>query len=162
MNYKEKQSVEKLSEKVTELVNQNIQHKKQITELVEKLNQKVDQKKIPLEMEKRVLSSVENAIHESLIKALTGYNNPLEKIAHSVVEEYSESISSIIRQKVGEEIDSLDFKALVGEEFRKKLSKAAIAGADGVVDKEFNKLKKDPVFRSKLTIAINNLIESHV
>lgn len=158
MTNAEQQSIKQLNETLAQIRLENQEFKNQIKDLVEKLQTKVDNKHIPISLEAQIVNSVKDSLSESIVRSLEGYNSPLQGIVTTVIQEHSIEIKSIFEKMVKKEIDTAEFSKDLESQFRKKLAQSVISGVDGIVDKEFNNLKQNPVFRSELTLLINDLI----
>ena len=126
---------------------------------LKEVENKVEQKHIPLNLESEVVRSVQSSIQKSFNDALGGYNSPLQKYAINVVAKYQSSIESVFDEVVQESIKTDEFKQRVREVLLHKIAKTMISGIDGSVDKVINQMKQDTVFRSRLTLSVNSLVD---
>lgn len=159
MTTKEQQTIDQLFQTVSSLREENRIFKQSISELVDKMNSKVDAKHLPLSLEQNILATMNQAMSKSISDALGGYSSPLNKYAINVVERYENQIKSVFDSIVSESIQTEDFKDSIREVLLNKITKTMIAGVDGSVDKVVVQMKNDPVFRSKLTLFVNNLAD---
>lgn len=159
MTTKEQQTVDQLYKIITEQ-RAGFQEFKQAMELkVASLEKQVEQKHIPLSLETEVVNAAQNAITTALSAAMTGYGSPLTKYATNVVAKYQNSLEAIFDDAVREGIKTDEFKARVREVMITKIAKTMISGVDGSIDKTINLMKQDQVFRSRLTLSVNALVE---
>jgi Fe2+ transport system protein B len=159
MTTKEQQSIDSLHKAIQEFKNANDKFREDVKVLVEGMNKKVDEKHLPLSLEKQVHVSIEAALSKSLSDAMSGYNSPLLKYAHNVVAKYQTQIEKVFDEVVQEGIASAEFKERVREVLLHKIAKTIISGIDGSVDKTINLMKQDQVFRGRLTLAVNDLVQ---
>jgi Fe2+ transport system protein B len=159
MTSKEQQSIDSLHKAIQEFKNANDKFREDVKVLVEGMNKKVDEKHLPLSLEKQVHVSIEAALSKSLSDAMSGYNSPLLKYAHNVVAKYQTQIEKVFDEVVQEGIASAEFKERVREVLLHKIAKTIISGIDGSVDKTINLMKQDQVFRGRLTLAVNDLVQ---
>lgn len=154
---------QKIIQQVAELMQQirveNNNFRNDIASQIQAINAKVDKKHLPLTLEQDVLSAVNGAIAKGMADALSNsYNSPLVQYAKNVVENYKGEIEAIFNKVVDEGIRTDEFKSRVREVLLNKIAKTVISGIDGSVDKTINLMKQDAVFRSKLTLAVNGVV----
>jgi hypothetical protein len=160
MNIKEQQSVDLLLKIIQDLKTENQKFREDVSKQVEAISNKVEEKHLPLNLENQVVFSVQSAISKGLSEALSNnYNSPLVKYAQNVVAKYQKDIEAIFDKVVDEGIKSDEFKVRVREVLLHKIAKTITSGIDGSIDKTVNQMKQDAVFRSKLTLAVNGLVE---
>jgi ribosomal protein S17E len=127
------------------------------------MDEKVNKTLLPLSLEKEVGYAVNDTIRESLKKALSdNYNSPLKKYAENIINQHQEEIESIFEKIVSEEIASEYFYNDVKQALLQKIAKTVINGIDGNIDKVLNQLKQDNIFRSKLVLMVNKLVEEFI
>lgn len=159
MTNKEQQTVDQLCKIITDQ-RASFQEFKQAMELkVASLEKQVEQKHIPLSLESEVVNAAQNAITTALAAAMTGYGSPLAKYATNVVAKYQNSLEAIFDDAVRDGIKTDEFKQRVREVMITKIAKTMISGVDGSIDKTINLMKQDQVFRSRLTLSVNTLVE---
>ncbi len=159
MTTAEQKSINSLYTIVNELKIENATFRNGISSAVECLDKKVDQKFLPLSLEGEIVKAVNASISKSFTDALSGYNSPLQKYALNVVAKYQSSIEGVFDEVVCEAIKTDEFKQRVREVLLHKIAKTMISGIDGSVDKTVNQMKQDSIFRSRLTLAVNGLVE---
>jgi hypothetical protein len=162
MTNKEQQTVDQLYGLVRELKASNDQFKVAMDAKVSLLEKQLEQKHFPLSLETEVVKAAQNAISTALASAMTGYNSPLTKYATNVVAKYQNSLEAIFDDAVREGINTDEFKVRVREVMLSKIAKTMISGVDGSIDKTINLMKQDAVFRSRLTLAVNALVEEFI
>ena len=107
----------------------------------------------------QLMKAVDASLTKAMHEALTGYNSPLTKYAHNVVEKYKFQIESVFDEVVKEAIGTNEFKQRVREVMLHKIAKTMISGIDGSIDKTITAMKQDQVFRSRLTLSVNTLVD---
>lgn len=110
-------------------------------------------------LEKEILQMVQKATAECIKTTLTGYNSPLTKLITQVVESHSAELRGIISSSFEQVIRTDDFKQSIVNAFSHKVSRAIISNNDGLFDKVSNELKQDAIFKSKMSIAVSNVVE---
>jgi len=158
MNTKEQKTIEDLFELIKQLKIQN----ENLNLKFQNLEKQVEQNHLPLNLEKQIEHSLNDVLIESFKKSLTGYNSPLDKYANNIISKYQNSIESTFDKIVSEGINTNEFQIVCKEELLKKIAKTIISGIDGSVDKVINQIKQDSVFRSKLTLFVNNLVSEFI
>jgi len=156
MTPKEQQT---LLESIKLLQEENKKFREDTLKIVEALKEKVENKFELPNLEKQIVDSIQVSLQKSITDSLSGYNSPLGKFATNVVNKYSQQIESIFSDDVGEVITTNEFKQKIRETLLLKITKTMLSGVDGSVEKIVNLMKQDMVFRSKLILVINNIVE---
>lgn len=159
MTTKEQQTVDSLLKAIQDLRTENAKFREDAKNQIEAINVKVDKKHTPIHLGNDILGVVQSSITESVKSVLTGYNSPLNKLITSVVDENSTELRSIISDSFTTVIRLGDFKASIIDAFSHKVSRAIISNNDGLFDKVSNELKQDAIFKSKMSIAVANVVE---
>lgn len=159
MNTAEQKTVNDLYKMASDLREANTKLREEVEMRVKYLENKVEQKHIPLNLEDEVKNAVHAAINKAFTDALGGYNSPLQKYALNVVAKYQSSIEAVFDEVVKESINTDEFKQRVREVLLHKIAKTMISGIDGSVDKTVNAMKQDSIFRSRLTLSVNSLVD---
>lgn len=159
MTTKEQQTVDSLLKAIQDLRTENAKFREDAKNQIEAINVKVDKKHTPIHLENDILGVVQSSITESVKSVLTGCNSPLNKLITSVVDENSTELRSIISDSFTTVIRLGDFKASIIDAFSHKVSRAIISNNDGLFDKVSNELKQDAIFKSKMSIAVANVVE---
>jgi len=162
MTAKEEQTINSLLKSVNDLRTDNIQFREYINKQVESINNKVEQKHLPITLENQVISSVSSAVHKATTEALSGYNGVIQKYATKAIEPFESQIISIFSNCIKESITSGEITKLAKTELLHKIVKTVISGIDGSVDKVITQMKQDSIFRSKLTLFVNQLVEEFI
>lgn len=159
MTAKEEKALLEIGQMIGQIAKENQLYRELLTKKTNELEDEVKKKHLPVMMEDEIMKTVDASLSKALEAALTGYNSPLTKYATNVVEKYKTEIESIFSEVVGEAIKTDEFKARVREVLIGKIAKTMIAGVDGSIDKTVNLMKQDQVFRSRLTLSINGLVD---
>lgn len=162
MTAREQQNIDNINQAIKELREENKVFKEATLILVNSLKEKVENKHVPLSLEQSIIQASQGAIQKAINDTLGGYNSPLQKYITVSIEKYDKKIIQLLEESFAEEIGKDEFKRLAKEELLHKVVKSIISGIDGSVDKVVNQLKQDSVFRSKLVLFTNNLIEEFI
>lgn len=159
MTRDEQKSLDKLAELYSKNSMQIEEFTGTITQLVNNINAKVDQKHTPIQLESDILQATQKAVVDSIDKCLTAYGSPLQKLIVEVVESHSVQLKQIISDSFNLVIQKDEFKQSIINAFSHKVARTIISNNEGLFDKVSNQLKQDQVFRSKLTLAVSNVVE---
>lgn len=159
MTANEQKAVERVYLLLSQIREENNKFREDVTAKVTTVTEKVDKKHIPLQLEDEIMKAVDASLSKALHDALTGYNSPLTKYAANVVSKYQSQIESLFDDVVKEGIQTDEFKQRVREVLLNKIAKTMISGVDGSIDKTINLMKQDQVFRSRLTLSVNMLVD---
>ena len=159
MNKEEKEFLEKQNKTISNLLQSNENFKNEISTLIAKMNEKVEQKHVPIQLENNILSTVQIALNKAIENALTGYDSPLTALVKQVINSHSVELKEIISTSFNQVIQTDDFKKSIVSAFSHKVAKTIISNNDGLFDKVANELKNDAVFKSKMAIAVSNVVE---
>jgi hypothetical protein len=158
MTIKEQQTIDDLYRAVREMRACNENNRNELKQMVESMNAKVERKTNPIYFEADIMRVTQQAISESISKALTGYDSPMIKLVKSVIEERSTILQEIISSSFDEVIKTDDFKASIVSGFSHKVARTIISNNDGLFDKVANELKQDAMFKAKMALAVANVV----
>lgn len=158
MTIKEQQTIDQLLSVVKDLREENRMFRNDITDLVSQINSKTEKKHLPVTLEQEILTTAQIAINDSIKSVLTGYNSPLSKLVLEVVNSYNAELKEIISSSFNQVIKLPEFKQSIVSAFSHKVSRTIISNNDGLFDKVSNELKQDAVFKSKMALAVNNVV----
>ncbi len=154
MNKKETEAIDQLTSLISSF-------KESCTSLISSFNGrlqalevKTDKKYEPINLEKQILSSATNGIEAAIKSTLVGYNNPLNNLVLSVVNDNSSFLRQIISDSFTEVIRKEEFKQSIINAFSHKVARTIISNNDRLFDKVSNELKQDQIFKSKMTLAV--------
>lgn len=159
MTAKELSAIERLLDSVSKLREENNKFREDVKNQVSVLKSQVEKKHVPLNLEQSILNNVQLSIGEAILKSMTGYDSPLLKLTKEVVESRSPELRAIIGESFNQVIETGNFKAAIVDAFSHKVARTIISNNDGLFDKVANELKNDNVFRSKMTLAVANVVE---
>lgn len=159
MTTTEQKTVNDLYKIASDLRDANNKLRDEVEQRIKNIENKVEQKHIPLMLEDEVQKAVHSSIQKAFNDALGGYNSPLQKYALNVVAKYQTNIENVFDEVVKEAIKTDEFKQRVREVLLHKIAKTMISGIEGSVDKTINQMKQDSVFRSRLTLSVNSLVD---
>lgn len=159
MTTKEQRTIDNLFKVVQDLRSENQKFREDIKLQVEAINGKTEKKHLPIYLEQDILKAAQQAINESVIKALTaGYDSPMIKLVKSVVDENSTELRALISDSFVQVIRKDEFKQAIVSAFSHKVARSIISNNDGLFDKVSNELKQDAVFKSRMALAVANVV----
>lgn len=159
MNQDEKKALDSLLRLIGDLREENRKFREDVTSQINSINTKTDKKHLPMQLEQNILQTAQQAINESMSKVLVNYDSPLIKLVKTVVDENSVELKKIISDSFSQVIKTEDFKKSIVDAFAHKVARTIISNNDGLFDKVSNELKQDTVFKSKMAIAVANVVE---
>lgn len=159
MTTKEEQTINSLLQLVRDLKTENQKFREDVTNQVATINTKTEKKHLPIYYEQDILKTAQQSINEAIAKCLTGYDSPMNKLVKSVVDENSAELRNIISSSFVQVIRTDEFKQAIVNAFSHKVARTIISNNDGLFDKVSNELKQDAVFKSKMAIAVSNVVE---
>jgi transposase-like protein len=109
-------------------------------------------------LEKDILQSAQSAVQASVKEVLTKYDSPLHKLVKSVVEENSTELKKLISDSFTKVIRTENFKESIVNAFSHKVARSIISNNDGLFDKVSNELKQDAIFKSKMALAVAQVV----
>lgn len=158
MTSKEQKTIDDLFKSVQDLRTENSKFREDIKLQVEAINSKTERKHLPITLEEDILRTAQISMNESIQKVLTDYNSPLKKLVEYVVNENSSFLKQLIADSFNSVIRTDDFKKSIIHAFSHKVARNIISNNDGLFDKVSNELKQDAIFKSKMSIAVSNVI----
>lgn len=159
MNIKEEQALNRVLKVIGDLQSENAIYRNDLTEMVLQINKKVDAKHTPVQLETDILKASQLAIGDAIKSALGSYGSPLQKLVLEVVNNHSTEVKGLINEAFTTVIRTDEFKQSVVNAFSHKVARTIISNNDGLFDKVANELKQDAVFKSKMAIAVSNVVE---
>ena len=159
MTTKEQQTIDNLFKSVQDLRTENAKFREDVKLQVETINTKTDKKHVPITLEQDILRTAQIAINESIQKVLTDYSSPLKKLVEAVVSENTTFLKQLISESFNTVIRTDEFKNSIINAFSHKVARNIISNNDGLFDKVSNELKQDAVFKSKMALAVSNVVE---
>jgi len=159
MTTKEQQTVDNLFKAVQDLRTENAKFREDVKLQVEAINTKTDKKHVPITLEQDILRTAQIAMNESIQKVLTDYSSPLKKLVETVVSENTTFLKQLISESFNTVIRTDEFKSSIINAFSHKVARNIISNNDGLFDKVSNELKQDAIFKSKMALAVSNVVE---
>jgi len=159
MTLKEQQTIDNLFKAVQDLRTENAKFREDVKLQVETINTKTEKKHVPITLEQDILRTAQIAMNESIQKVLTDYNSPLKELVVSVVSENTTFLKQLISDSFNSVIRTDDFKNSIITAFSHKVARNIISNNDGLFDKVSNELKQDAIFKSKMSLAVSNVVE---
>lgn len=159
MTTKEQQTIDSLFKAVQDLRTENAKFREDVKLQVETINTKTDKKHVPITLEQDILRTAQIAMNESIQKVLTDYSSPLKKLVEAVVSENTTFLKQLISESFNTVIRTDEFKNSIINAFSHKVARNIISNNDGLFDKVSNELKQDAVFKSKMALAVSNVVE---
>lgn len=160
MTSKEQEAIRSLTRLLSEIRTENQKFREDVTNQIAEINKKTDKKHMPAMLELDILSTAQSAIGEAIRKIFVdNYNSPLKKLVIEVIGDYSGELKTLISTSFEQVIRTEDFKQSIIKAFSHKVARSIISNNDGLFDKVSNDLKQDAIFRSKMAIAVSNVVE---
>ena len=159
MTTKEQQTIDNLFKAVQDLRTENAKFREDVKLQVEAINTKTDKKHVPITLEQDILRTAQIAMNESIQKVLTDYSSPLKKLVEAVVSENTTFLKQLIAESFNTVIRTDEFKNSIINAFSHKVARNIISNNDRLFDKVSNELKQDAVFKSKMALAVSNVVE---
>jgi hypothetical protein len=159
MTTKEQDLISILLKTVQDLKTENAKFREDVNLLVSTINSKTEKKHLPITLEQDILRTAQVAMQDSIIKALTEYGSPLKKLTELVINENSSFLKQLISECFNTVIKTEDFKQSIIDAFSHKVARTIISNNDGLFDKVSNELKQDAIFKSKMALAVSNVVE---
>jgi hypothetical protein len=159
MTTKEQDLISTLLKTVQDLKTENTKFREDVNLLVSTINSKTEKKHLPITLEQDILRTAQVAMQDSIIKALTEYGSPLKKLTELVINENSSFLKQLISECFNTVIKTEDFKQSIIDAFSHKVARTIISNNDGLFDKVSNELKQDAIFKSKMALAVSNVVE---
>ena len=110
------------------------------------------------DLEKDILQIAQQSIQKAIQESLTKYDSPLLQLVKQVVNEHSAELKGIISDSFDSVIKKDEFKQSIREAFSHKVARTIISNNDGLFEKVSNELKQDAIFKSKMALAVANVI----
>lgn len=112
-----------------------------------------------MNIEEVVMKELGPAIRDAVHEKLKGYNSPLEKIVHRVIENNAAAIQQHLDDALKSAIAAADFEKAVRDNLTHKLARVLSSKMEGAVEKVANDVRSNPAFRARLTIAVEEILK---
>lgn len=114
-----------------------------------------------MDLEKQVVDDLRKGISEVIKAKLGGYNSPLDATIKKVFEAEEQGVINVLKSVFQEVIGSEEFKTSIKEEFQRKVAKNLVGMLEGRVENAANTLKNDPLMKSRMILAIENIVNEN-
>lgn len=158
MTKNEEETIHRLYDLMNDIRNENKQFREDLNKQVDACTEKVNKKVEPVYLEQGIVQVAKQSIQKAIVETFSGYNNPLGTLIKSVTQSHYNELKEIVNTCLEEAIHTDDFKKTLVDEFSHKVARTLISKNDGMLEKVCNDLKQDATFRSKLTLAIDNVV----
>lgn len=158
MTKQEEKSFQDLKDLLTGIKSENQKFREDISKQVEDLKSKTEKKHVPVTLEGDILKATQESVSKSIREILTKYDSPLVQLVRTVVNDHTSELKTLISDSFTEVIRTEDFKRSIVSAFSHKVARTIISNNDGLFDKVANELKQDAIFKSKMVIAVSNVI----
>lgn len=112
-----------------------------------------------MDIEKQVLSAINESVSEAIRKRLTDYGSPLHKLIDQVIEGHGPSIRTIMSDAISGAMLDEDFRRQIKEQTRHKLARELVNSfGEGAFKKACDSMKSDPMIRSRCVLAIESIV----
>ena len=156
MTKDEAKIINELRQVIDDLSTSMKQFKNDVNERIQIIDEKVI--KQPLKLEMDFNNAINDVICKALLNQLTDrYNSPINDILNNIVLKNKQFIENAVEDAI-KEFQDLSLKDEIEKQLIKSFVSDCINSSGGVIDKYFNSLKQDPIFRAKLNIAMDNLV----
>ena len=159
MTTNEQKTIDSLFKAVQDLRTENSKFREDVKMQVDAINTKTEKKHLPITLEQDILRTAQIAMNESIQKVLTDYSSPLNKLVEAVVSENTTFLKQLISESFNTVIRTDEFKNSIINAFSHKVARNIISNNDRLFDKVSNELKQDAVFKSKMALAVSNVVE---
>lgn len=105
------------------------------------------------EVNQLVLDTVAKHISDRL-----GYNQTLGNMVTEALENNRDIVQSILNDTLNSVIANPAFKETIKQEFEHKVAKSLVGHLEGAVEKAANVYRQDPTLKSRMILAIENII----
>lgn len=113
-----------------------------------------------MNLEDQVIATVHSALTEAIKAKLTaGYNSPLDALVKQSIEKHEGEIRSALDASIKGALQG-DFATALADACTRKLAKVLISKMEGELEKRVGELRASPEFRSRLTVAVDDIVRS--
>lgn len=87
------------------------------------------------------------------------YNRILLSMVEEAMESQRDEITAILNDTLASVVSNKEFASVIKEEFQRKVAKNLVGSLEGAVEKASNVYRQDPTLKSRMILAIENLIK---
>lgn len=158
MTKEEKEKFAELEKLMKDIIYSNREFVVNNTKKIEALEEKIEEKHIPVSLEQEILKQVNSSIAKSITELLADpYHSPLFKMAEKIIKKYETELKKQMELIIQESITT-NFDLEIKQAFKHKVARALVGALENETDKTINKLKNDPIFKSKLLLEVDKLV----
>lgn len=161
MTAKEQQLFNELQQTIRALQDNNKRLAGALVERVEKVETILSKKNEPIYLENDIVQSAKQAVSKAISDSLNTYNSPLSKLCANVIWKHEEELKQIVETSIVSVFNDKKFAEYLNEELSHKAARILVDSSKGICDSIIDELKKDNVFRAKLTIVISDMVKEH-
>lgn len=161
MTAKERQLFNELQLTIRGLQENNNRLTNALVERIEKVETCLSKKNEPIYLENDIVQSAKQAVSKAISDSLNTYNSPLSKLCANVIWKHEEELKQIVETSIVSVFNDKKFAEYLNEELAHKAARILVDSSKGICDSIVDELKKDNVFRAKLTIVISDMIKEH-
>jgi hypothetical protein len=112
-----------------------------------------------MELEKEILRKVNEAVKQSIISTLTGYNGALSKITDRVISANADKIEGIVQSSFDSFIQDKGFNDAINVAIKDKFARTLVGSLGGEIESRISRLKQNPSFKATLDLKLIKLVE---
>ena len=161
MTAKEEQALKSMYNLINTLREENSKFRIDVTEQINTINAKVDKEYKPISLENNIVEVIKSTLDKSMQAALTGYGSGLISLINEVVNEHKSELKTLMTTGFIEAIEDKKFNEIIKNSIASKLYRGLLSSNASLFDSITNDLKKDSVFRAKITLAISEAISEY-
>lgn len=110
-------------------------------------------------LEQQIVNQINDSLRDAIKNTLSAqWNSPLGKLISEAVDSHSPEIKKVVSDALGEFANSDTFRATLKEEMNHKLAKSCVSLLESQVDKSLESIKRDPLIRAKMVLALEKII----
>jgi len=161
MTAKEQQLFSELQNTIRSLEESNRLLANSVAGRVDKVENSLSKKNEPIFLENDIIQAIRQSIGKAIVESLNRYGSPLEKLCEVVINKHEDELKNVLESSIISVFKEKEFISQLNEELAHKAARVLIDSSKGICDSITDELKRDNVFRAKLTIVVSDLIEKH-
>jgi hypothetical protein len=112
-----------------------------------------------MNLEDQVIATVHSALTEAIKTKLSSYHGPLDSLIKQSIEKHQAEITKALDAAMKGALQG-EFAEALADACTRKLAKVLISKMEGELEKRVGELRSSPEFRSRLTVAIDDIVKS--
>lgn len=112
------------------------------------------------ELEMQIVRTARDAITKAIESALIGYSSPMTEMVNRVVRRHEAALDKVVDEAIAAATKSEDFANELRRATTTKIASTLIQRLGGEIEKKVNELKSSPTTRARITLAIEELVNS--